>query len=1119
MGKSAKNAQKTQEVGENEEVKKAPHSFVIFKGKIGRNVRQLMQNFRHVMEPYTASNLKIRKGNVIKDYVSVAGLLNVTHLVVFSKSDIGVYLKIARLPRGPTMTFKVSNYSLTKDVIVSIKRHVNYAHQFSHHPLLVLNNFSREGMHFKLMSSMFQNMFPSINVNSVKLNDIRRCVLMNYDEESNKIQFRHYTIKVVPTNLSKSVKKLLSSKIPDMGRFEDVSEYLINGGNVSESEGEQDGPENEVELPQSINSRGNVASEQSAIRLIELGPRMDIQLIKIEEGLLDGEVLYHKHFTKTEQELDESRSKLNKKRREKELRKSMQEANKRRKEYEKEKHKKDSLKGMKEKIPNKTPNEDDEDKDEEWYKKEVGTEPDKDLFSKRPKRMSDYKMDKIAKFRKVNQSESKKESKITDYKSKKESKFTDYKSKKESKFTDYKSKNMKKSKINSTRMEFYFSDSNLSKDRFLSHLVQDTEDGYIELEVFKTFNKIKSVTLDSNLIAKALHDSPLLELDHEHRKVRRKTDVLEPEGVREKTIYVEHLPATASHEWIKKLFSQYGEIAYISLPRFQRSGTLKGFAFVEFKCVSSALKACEHFGASCDELKTFITTIKVEEGTGTSDLNDQKVSCDPNDCEETSSINTDQPASPEKTPKQDNKEKKQKKKSCDPKDCEETSSINADQPASPEKTPKQDNKEKKQKKKSCDPNDCEETSSINADQPASPEKPPKQDNKEKKQKKKGCDLADNDETKSRLKRDDPKTEECDSAPESKKFKSSKESEASTDILEPTQSESQPSDLTVKDKKKPKKLKRPHPKELETQESDSMSDSAKKQKLSPEKTETALSETERNPSTAIPEKKSKRGKRKKSRQNVVAEELETISLRVMSKLEWITWRKKYLLIQKTAMQEIKRSLSLFQVEEDSKKVLDNMKNEHDKENEHDKIKSKTKVLDDKANEHDKTKSKTFTAGVILKVSVKNPVTDVKIFKNEVKKVVDVAFIEIAANPTIYIRCHDEESAKKLMEQKDGIPEAKDVYILQGDEEKCYWKKIEADREEKLSSKKKSTRMRGFQRVIKKAEIAAKHIQFDECGNAIVGTSHVKVEKTAKHILFDESGNVISNSSDSNIKKEK
>lgn len=39
--------------------------------------------------------------------------------------------------------------------------------QFNHPPLLVLNSFGPQGMHIKLMATMFQNLFPSINVHTV----------------------------------------------------------------------------------------------------------------------------------------------------------------------------------------------------------------------------------------------------------------------------------------------------------------------------------------------------------------------------------------------------------------------------------------------------------------------------------------------------------------------------------------------------------------------------------------------------------------------------------------------------------------------------------------------------------------------------------------------------------------------------------------------------------------------------------------------------------------------------------------------------------------------------------------------------------------------------------------
>lgn len=60
-------------------------------------------------------------------------------------------------------------YSLIKDVVSSLKRHRMHEQQFTHHPLLVLNNFGLQGLHIKVMATMFQNMFPSINVHRVSV--------------------------------------------------------------------------------------------------------------------------------------------------------------------------------------------------------------------------------------------------------------------------------------------------------------------------------------------------------------------------------------------------------------------------------------------------------------------------------------------------------------------------------------------------------------------------------------------------------------------------------------------------------------------------------------------------------------------------------------------------------------------------------------------------------------------------------------------------------------------------------------------------------------------------------------------------------------------------------------
>ena len=44
------------------------------------------------------------------------------------------------------------------------------------------------------------------------------------------------------------------------------------------------------------------AGAKSAVRLVELGPRIRMHLLKIEEGVAEGEVLYHQFIVKTEEE-------------------------------------------------------------------------------------------------------------------------------------------------------------------------------------------------------------------------------------------------------------------------------------------------------------------------------------------------------------------------------------------------------------------------------------------------------------------------------------------------------------------------------------------------------------------------------------------------------------------------------------------------------------------------------------------------------------------------------------------------------------------------------------------------------------------------------------------------
>ncbi|KAM9685355.1 suppressor of SWI4 1 homolog [Trichechus inunguis] len=370
-----------------------PHSFVFTRGRAGRSVRQLSLDVRRVMEPLTATRLQVRKKNSLKDCVAVAGPLGVTHFLILSKTETNIYFKLMRLPGGPTLTFRINKYALVRDVVSSLRRHRMHEQQFAHPPLLVLNSFGTHGMHVKLMATMFQNLFPSINVHKVNLNTIKRCLLINYNPDSQELDFRHYSIKVVPVGASRGMKKLLQEKFPNMSRLQDISELLATGAGLSDSEAEPDGEHNITELPQAIAGRGNMRAQQSAVRLTEIGPRMTLQLIKIQEGVGEGNVLFHSFVHKSEEELQTILAAKEERLRLKAQRQDQQAHNVQRKREQREAHKKKSLAGMKRvraeadgdsdaEDPGASPEaEPEREEDEaEYFRQAVGEEPDEDMF-------------------------------------------------------------------------------------------------------------------------------------------------------------------------------------------------------------------------------------------------------------------------------------------------------------------------------------------------------------------------------------------------------------------------------------------------------------------------------------------------------------------------------------------------------------------------------------------------------------------------------------------------------------------------------------------------------------------------------------------------------------------
>ncbi|KAM5290976.1 LOW QUALITY PROTEIN: la-related protein 7-like [Glossophaga mutica] len=143
------------------------------------------------------------------------------------------------------------------------------------------------------------------------------------------------------------------------------------------------------------------------------------------------------------------------------------------------------------------------------------------------------------------------------------------------------------------QVDFWFGDANLHKDRFLREQIEKSRDGYVDISLLVSFNKMKKLTTDEKLIARALKSCRVVELDLEGTRMWRKKPWGErPQDEDEQTVYVELLPKNVNHSWIR-VFGKCGNVVYISIPHYKSTGDPKGFTFVEFETKEQAAKAIE----------------------------------------------------------------------------------------------------------------------------------------------------------------------------------------------------------------------------------------------------------------------------------------------------------------------------------------------------------------------------------------------------------------------------------------------------------------------------------------------------------------------------------------------
>lgn len=171
----------------------------------------------------------------------------------------------------------------------------------------------------------FQTLFPPLSPQTLTLSSARRIVLIAYNPDRGTVDFRHYVITVKPYGVSKRVRRVMEGTqarkkatpggesgtgLLDLGNEKDVADFLLRkrgepgpgseGGDgyesaassASSAAGDEDAA---VNLADDYVGRGNKKGQRRAVRLDEIGPRMELRLVKIAEGVpgKEGSVIYH----------------------------------------------------------------------------------------------------------------------------------------------------------------------------------------------------------------------------------------------------------------------------------------------------------------------------------------------------------------------------------------------------------------------------------------------------------------------------------------------------------------------------------------------------------------------------------------------------------------------------------------------------------------------------------------------------------------------------------------------------------------------------------------------------------------------------------------------------------
>lgn len=142
------------------------------------------------------------------------------------------------------------------------------------------------------------------------------------------------------------------------------------------------------------------------------------------------------------------------------------------------------------------------------------------------------------------------------------------------------------------QLEFYFSDSNYARDKFMIARASEN-DGYIPISVLMTFKRLQTLEPTIDQIREAIKGSTIIEMkDESLRKIQTEEfqEYLNDKEISKRVVYMKGFDLKADLDDIKEYLAKFCKPTRITMRRSE-AREFKGSCFVEFATIAEAEEA------------------------------------------------------------------------------------------------------------------------------------------------------------------------------------------------------------------------------------------------------------------------------------------------------------------------------------------------------------------------------------------------------------------------------------------------------------------------------------------------------------------------------------------------